>query len=111
MKPSLWRSSGTKVKRRMQTMKESLGTMALLFLLCPAWALAQTVYFNPDGSRYFHADSHCASISETYWAGMRETTEEEAMQRGRAGRAQNACRRERHRRLPVRQKQARRQAA
>lgn len=82
MKPSLWRSSGTKVKGRMQTMKKSLGTVALLFLLCPAWALAQTVYFNPDGGRYFHADPHCTSISETYWAGMRETTEEEAMQRG-----------------------------
>lgn len=66
-------------------MKKSLGTMAFLLLLCPTWALARTVYFNPDGGRYFHADPHCASISETYWADMRETTEEEAMQRGLSG--------------------------
>ena len=69
----------------MQTMKKGWETMALLLLLCPAWALAQTVYFNPDGGRYFHADPHCASISEAYWAGMRETTEEEALQRGLSG--------------------------
>lgn len=66
-------------------MKKSLETMAFLLLLCPTWALARTVYFNPDGGRYFHADPHCASISETYWADMRETTEEEAMQRGLSG--------------------------
>ena len=52
---------------------------AILWLAAAVWLLgasagAQTVYYNTEGGRYYHADPHCGAIDEKYWDEMAETT-------------------------------------
>lgn len=56
--------------------KSGAGLALLLGILCMpaiAWA-AQTVYYNTEGGRYYHADPQCSAIDEKYWDEMAETT-------------------------------------
>lgn len=59
--------------------------LLMVCLLWPATVSAQTVYYNTEGGRYYHADPHCDSISEKYWNSMAEITREQAQQIGLGG--------------------------
>lgn len=66
-------------------MKKAILWLAAIVLLCGASASAQTVYYNTEGGRYYHADPHCDSISEKYWSSMSEIKREQAQQIGLKG--------------------------
>lgn len=56
-------------------MKKAVLCFAAAALLCGAPAAsAQTVWYNTEGGRYYHADPHCDAIDEKYWDEMAETT-------------------------------------
>ena len=56
-------------------MKKAVLWFAAAALLCGAPAAsAQTVWYNTEGGRYYHADPHCDAIDEKYWDEMAETT-------------------------------------
>lgn len=37
-----------------------------LLKACPLCVIDTTLYFNPDGGKYYHVDENCASISDKY---------------------------------------------
>ena len=37
-----------------------------LLTACPACAVPDALYFNPNGGSHYHADAHCESVSEKY---------------------------------------------
>ena len=47
--------------------------LCMLCMPAEAWA-AQTVYYNTEGGRYYHAQPRCDAIDEAYWDEMAETT-------------------------------------
>lgn len=55
-------------------MNNKLWAAVVLLLILPAMAHAQTVYYNTEGGRYYHADPHCDTIDQRYWNEMAETT-------------------------------------
>ena len=55
-------------------MRKRVCGFALLCALWPVVVCAQTVYYNAEGGRYYHADPHCDVIDEKYWDEMAETT-------------------------------------
>lgn len=55
-------------------MNDKLWAAVVLLLILPAMAHAQTVYYNTEGGRYYHADPHCDTIDQRYWDEMAETT-------------------------------------
>ena len=69
----------------------------LLLMVCLLWPVtvcAQTVYYNTEGGRYYHADRHCDSISEKYWNALAEITREQARQIGLKGPCERCFERE-----------------
>ena len=55
-------------------MKKTILLIAATVFLCSSAASAQTVYYNTEGGRYYHADPRCDVIDEKYWDEMAETT-------------------------------------
>lgn len=66
-------------------MRKSILLLLMVCLMWPMIVCAQTVYYNTEGGRYYHADPHCDSISEKYWNSMAEITQEQAQQIGLKG--------------------------
>ena len=53
-------------------MMKRMAFCAIMLCLMGGAACAQTVYYNTDGGRYYHADPHCDAIDEQYWDDMAE---------------------------------------
>lgn len=66
-------------------MKKIVVLIATVAFLCGSVSSAQTLYYNTEGGRYYHADPHCDSISEKYWNSMVEIAQEQAQQMGLKG--------------------------
>ena len=60
-------------------MKKTILLMIAMMFLCSSAASAQTVYYNTEGGRYYHADPHCDVIDEKYWNSMAGISEEQAI--------------------------------
>jgi len=72
-------------------MKKAILGLAAIVLLCGASASAQTVYYNTEGGRYYHADPHCDTIDERYWNEMAETTTAYTQRLGLRGPCSRCC--------------------
>ena len=83
-------------------MKKAVLGLAAIVLLCGASASAQTVYYNTEGGRYYHADPHCDTIDEKYWNSMAEISEEQALQMGFKGACQRCFKEEPALDIPLR---------
>lgn len=66
-------------------MIKKMAFCAAVLCLMGGAACAQTVYYNTDGGRYYHADPHCDTIDERYWDAMAEIQMKDAMQSGLRG--------------------------
>ena len=66
-------------------MMKKMAFCAAVLCLMGGAACAQTVYYNTDGGRYYHADPHCDTIDERYWDAMAEIQMEDAVQAGLRG--------------------------
>ena len=75
-------------------MKRIVVLMAVLVFLCGSVAGAQTLYYNTEGGRYYHADPHCNSIGEKYWNSMAEIAQEQAQQIGLKGPCERCVKKE-----------------
>ena len=72
-------------------MKKAILGLAAIVLLCGASASAQTVYYNTEGGRYYHADPHCDTIDKRYWNEMAETTTAYTQRLGLRGPCSRCC--------------------
>lgn len=72
-------------------MNNKLWAAVMLLLILPAMAHAQTVYYNTEGGRYYHADPHCDTIDEKYWNEMAETTTAYTERLGLRGPCSRCC--------------------
>ena len=82
-------------------MKKTVLLMTAIIFLCSSAASAQTVYYNTEGGRYYHADPHCDVIDEKYWKSMAEISEEQALQMGFKGACQRCFKEEPVMDIPV----------
>lgn len=72
-------------------MKKMIMLLVGIVFLCGASASAQTVYYNTEGGRYYHADPYCDTIDEKYWDDMAETTTAYTEQLGLRGPCSRCC--------------------